>query len=42
MTDASYDTRMSACPACDAAPLAQRVAGQGGVVDIILSLPLDE
>ncbi|QEU09736.1 heavy metal translocating P-type ATPase [Paracoccus yeei] len=39
MTDASYDTRISACPACDAAPLAQRVAGQGGVVDIILSLP---
>lgn len=39
MTDASYDSRISACPACDAAPLAQRVAGQGGVVDIILSLP---
>lgn len=43
MTDASFsdhESRLSACPACDAAPLAQRVAaarpGQG---DVILSLP---
>lgn len=35
-----HDTRLSACPACDAAPLAQRVAGQaGGHQDVILSLP---
>jgi Cu2+-exporting ATPase len=35
------DLRLSACPACDAAPLAQRVAEARGVVpaDIILSLP---
>lgn len=39
MSDAAYEARLSACPACDAAPLAQRVAGQGGAVDIILSLP---
>ncbi|KGJ04964.1 Cu2+-exporting ATPase [Paracoccus halophilus] len=36
-----HDSRLSACPACDAAPLAQRVAGQGGAGrdDLILSLP---
>ncbi len=40
MTDATaYESRLSACPACDAAPLAQRVAGQGAAVDIVLSLP---
>lgn len=39
MSDAAFDTRLSACPACDAAPLAQRVAGAGAAIDIILSLP---
>lgn len=43
MTDASlhdHDMRLSACPACDAAPLAQRIAdARGGQVDVILSLP---
>jgi len=46
MSDAALqdrDARLSACPACDAAPLAQRIAaaaggkGEGG--DIVLSLP---
>ncbi|MBD9525383.1 heavy metal translocating P-type ATPase [Paracoccus sp. PAR01] len=40
MSDATlHDARLSACPACDAAPLAQRIAGRGGAEDIILSLP---
>ena len=41
MTDASYDTRISACPACDAAPLAQRLADRAEVAQgtVILSLP---
>ncbi|RCW84158.1 heavy metal translocating P-type ATPase [Paracoccus lutimaris] len=43
MSDAAlhdHDVRLSACPACDAAPLAQRVAaGAGAHEDIILSLP---
>ena len=43
MSDAAlhdHDARLSACPACDAAPLAQRVAAGAGVhEDIILSLP---
>ena len=43
MSDAAlhdHDARLSACPACDAAPLAQRVAGKAGVhEDVILSLP---
>lgn len=35
-----HDARLSACPACDAAPLAQRIAGAvGGQGDVILSLP---
>lgn len=43
MSDAAlhdHDARLSACPACDAAPLAQRVAGRDGAhEDVILSLP---
>ncbi len=44
MSDAAlpdHEARLSACPACDAAPLAQRVAGKGAAAhdDIILSLP---
>ncbi|MGP9804187.1 heavy metal translocating P-type ATPase [Paracoccus sp. NSM] len=44
MTDlsASYAPRMSACPACDAAPLAQRLAERAATPDtsaLILSLP---
>ena len=43
MSDAAlhdHDARLSACPACDAAPLAQRVAAAAGAhEDIILSLP---
>ncbi|WP_374327369.1 heavy metal translocating P-type ATPase [Paracoccus pantotrophus] len=43
MSDAAlhdHDARLSACPACDAAPLAQRIAaGGGGQEDIVLSLP---
>ncbi|KRW93262.1 heavy metal translocating P-type ATPase [Paracoccus sp. MKU1] len=43
MSDATlhdHDARLSACPACDAAPLAQRIAGaMGGQGDIVLSLP---
>lgn len=38
MSDAAYAARISACPACDAAPLAQRIAGEAAA-DIILSLP---
>ncbi|WP_112874230.1 heavy metal translocating P-type ATPase [Paracoccus endophyticus] len=38
---ADFDTRFSACPACDAAPLAERIAGRAGADrgDVILSLP---
>lgn len=39
---ASYDARLSACPACDAAPLAQRVAARAEAArrgDIVLSVP---
>lgn len=32
-------SRFSACPACDAAPLAQKIAAERGQGDIILSLP---
>ncbi|ABL69939.1 heavy metal translocating P-type ATPase [Paracoccus denitrificans] len=43
MSDATlhdHDARLSACPACDAAPLASRIAGTRGVQeDIVLSLP---
>ncbi|WP_299360926.1 heavy metal translocating P-type ATPase [uncultured Paracoccus sp.] len=44
MTDIGVDhqARLSACPACDAAPLAQRMAGvadAGAAGDLILSLP---
>lgn len=44
MSDATlhdHDARLSACPACDAAPLAQRVAARAGTGhdDVILSLP---
>ncbi|MDS9468535.1 heavy metal translocating P-type ATPase [Paracoccus sp. MBLB3053] len=41
MSDATlHDARLSACPACDAVPLAQRVAGsKPAPADIILSLP---
>ena len=44
MSDAAlhdHDARLSACPACDAAPLAQRVAARAGAEhqDVILSLP---
>jgi len=43
MSDAAlhdHDARLSACPACDAAPLAQRIAGaRGGQDEVILSLP---
>lgn len=43
MSDAAlhdHDGRLSACPACDAAPLAQRIAGaKGGQAEVILSLP---
>ncbi len=42
MSDATlhdHDARLSVCPACDAAPLAQRLAGAGGEAEIILSLP---
>jgi copper chaperone CopZ len=44
MSDAAlhdHDARISACPACDAVPLAQRVAARGGAggEDVILSLP---
>ena len=42
MTDAAgYDARLSACPACDAAPLAGRLGAASGPVrgDVILSLP---
>ncbi|WP_134725717.1 heavy metal translocating P-type ATPase [Paracoccus luteus] len=43
MTDvgADYDARFSACPACDAAPLAERVAGRvrADAGTVILSLP---
>lgn len=43
MSDATlhdHDMRLSACPACDAAPLAQRIADrQGGFADVVLSLP---
>ncbi|WP_134680718.1 heavy metal translocating P-type ATPase [Paracoccus ravus] len=40
MSDASlHDARLSACPACDAAPLAQRIAEKTGPADLILSLP---
>ena len=42
MTDASFDARLSACPACDVAPLAGRLgaAALGPVRgDVILSLP---
>ncbi|MDO5656929.1 MAG: heavy metal translocating P-type ATPase [Paracoccus sp. (in: a-proteobacteria)] len=37
----NYDARISACPACDAAPLAARVAGRAPAApsDLILSLP---
>ncbi|MDO5647298.1 heavy metal translocating P-type ATPase [Paracoccus sp. (in: a-proteobacteria)] len=40
--DRDYDTRISACPACDAVPLAQRLADRAEVARptaIILSLP---
>ncbi|QFQ87135.1 cadmium-translocating P-type ATPase [Paracoccus kondratievae] len=43
MSDATlhdHDARLSACPACDAAPLASRIASaKGAQADIILSLP---
>ena len=42
MTDlrADFDSRLSACPACDVAPLAGRLARTGPVRgDVILSLP---
>ncbi|MCV2448221.1 heavy metal translocating P-type ATPase [Paracoccus sp. DMF] len=43
MSDATlhdHELRLSACPACDAAPLAQRLAdARGGQADVILSLP---
>lgn len=43
MADATlhdHELRLSACPACDAAPLAQRLAdARGGQADAILSLP---
>ncbi|WP_062560785.1 heavy metal translocating P-type ATPase [Paracoccus aminovorans] len=43
MADATlhdHELRLSACPACDAAPLAQRLAdARGGQADVILSLP---
>ncbi|WJS85502.1 heavy metal translocating P-type ATPase [Paracoccus sp. TOH] len=43
MSDATlhdHDARLSACPACDAAPLAQRIAAaKGGQGEVILSLP---
>src|SRR5690554_6188723 len=42
MTDASadFESRLSACPACDAAPLAGRIAQTGPARgDIVLSLP---
>ena len=42
MTDASadFESRLSACPACDAAPLAGRIAQTGPARgDILLSLP---
>ncbi|MTH77405.1 heavy metal translocating P-type ATPase [Paracoccus aestuariivivens] len=42
MSDASlHDARLSACPACDAAPLARQLADRAGAVqpDLILSLP---
>ena len=34
-----YAARLSACPACDAAPLAERIAQSAARGDIILSLP---
>ncbi|MDO5620588.1 MAG: heavy metal translocating P-type ATPase [Paracoccus sp. (in: a-proteobacteria)] len=41
MPAGASDPRISACPACDAVPLAEGLAGQGGKTrgDIILSLP---
>ena len=39
-TASSYDSRLSACPACDVAPLAMRVAeGRFKDTDVVLSLP---
>ena len=38
--DRDYGARLSACPACDAAPLAERVAGAAAARgDLVLSLP---
>lgn len=37
--DRNYAARLSACPACDAAPLAGRIAESAMTGDIILSLP---
>lgn len=39
-TSADFEARFSACPACDVAPLAGRIARQGPVRgDVVLSLP---
>ena len=38
--DRNYAARISACPACDAAPLAARIAGDAATRgDLVLSLP---